>query len=335
MKKISVAILGCGRMGQRHAEVYSKHPRVTISGFFDIQNLLARKLASKYGTITYNEFTDIMEDSSIDAVSICTPNALHFDMLKFAIESEKNILVEKPIVTTSEHCNSLLKMMEKSTSKIMVGQTHRFYPCNIALKSLLDSNKVGIPKIVNTFDYIPGRNPGQIMPKWIKQDKISGGGVLMTDFIHTVDKIPWLMNSPIRKVHAHLISNFISKSNVEDAIVTSMELTNGVVATCVHGCPSPGAFDMSIKIIGTNGEINMRFADELEIIKRERTSIDYPHRGNPKEHTDNAFFSEINEFINSIIEKRKPKVTHFDGILAVQIILAIYRSFKEKRTITI
>jgi predicted dehydrogenase len=335
LKKINVAILGCGRMGQRHAEAYARHSSVKIGGFFDVQSFLAKKLANSYNTIAYRNLDQIMNDSSINAVSICTPNALHFEMLKSAIESEKNILVEKPIVTTAKQCDSLLRLIRKFASRVMVGHTHRFYPCNLALKSLLDSGRIGKPRIINTFDYIPGRNPGQKMPKWVKQGKISGGGVLMTDFIHTVDKIPWLMSSPIRKVHAHLMSNFISGFGVEDAVVASIELANGAVATCVHGCPSPGAFDMSVKVIGTKGEVDMKFAAELIIIKNRQISINYPYRKKPLEHTKNAFFSEIDEFVQSIIEKRRPVITHFDGIRAVNTILALYKSFKEKRAVVV
>lgn len=335
LKKIQVVILGCGRMGRRHADAYKNNPRVTIRGFYDIKKSLASSVASKYGVITYKSVNAVMSDSDVDAVSICTPNSQHYEILKLAIEYGKDSLVEKPIVTTKEHCDLLEKIMRKSKSKVMVGHTHRFYPSNIALKSLLDSGKIGTPKIINTFDYIPGRNPGQKMPNWIKNRDLSGGGVLMTDFIHTVDKISWLANSPIKKVHTHLISNFISKKDVEDAVVAIIELKNGLVATCVHGCPSPGAADMSIKVIGTKGEASMIFAGELTIVKDFISSINYPYKGNYMKHSTKAFSDEINEFVRFILENKQPRVTYKDGISAVRIILALYESFKTKQPVLI
>lgn len=322
-------------MGRRHASVYQKNPNVVISGFYDVQQSLATNLASEFNASIYKKTEDAILNSNIDAVSICTPNALHYEILKLAAESGKNILVEKPIVTTKEHCNSLMKILRRSSIKVMVGHTQRFYPCNVALKSILDSDKIGIPKIINCFDYIPGRNPGGHMPAWIKNEKFSGGGILMTDFIHTVDKISWLFHSPIKKVNTIMMSNFLSKKKVEDAVVATMQLENGVVATCIHGCPSPGALDMSVKIIGTKGETKLEFAGDLAIIKDSISHIDYPAKGDYVLHSSKAFSAEIDEFVNCIIEDRQPSITYKDGIKAVRIILALYESFKKKHHIDI
>jgi predicted dehydrogenase len=335
LDRIKVAILGCGRMGLRHAEAYNRNTKVEIAGFYDERENLASDLAKKFHTKKYDSIDSVMKDTKTNALSICTPNAMHYDLLKKAIEHEKNILVEKPIVTTLEHCRSIMSMMKKSSSKVMVGHTHRFYPCNIALKSVLDSGKIGIPKIINTFDYIPGKNPGQKMPQWMKIRKSSGGGVFMTDLIHTVDKISWLMNSSITKVFAPMISNFIEKRDVEDAGVAILWLKNGAIATCTHGCPSPGAIDMSIKVIGINGEVNMEFGKNLDVRKNTISHIPFMHKGDLPMHNSIAFHDEINEFVSSILRNRQSKITYKDGIQAVNVVLSLYESFRKKRPIIV
>ena len=299
------------------------------------EKILALYLAKKFHAKKYDSIDSVMENSEVNALSICTPNAMHYDSLKNAIKHEKNILVEKPIVTTLEECNSILKLVKKSDSKVMVGHTHRFYPCNVVLKEIIDKGKIGKPKIINTFDYIPGKNPGQQMPSWMKQKKISGGGVFITDLVHTVDKISWLLNSQVDKVFTPMISDFISHGGVEDAGIAVLWMKDGSVATCVHGCPSPGAVDMSTKVIGTEGEANMVFAGDLNICKNEISSINYRSKGNPSEHNSYAFFQEIDEFVNSVLKDREPKINYKDGILAVKTILALYDSFKKKRIISL
>lgn len=336
LKKIQVAILGSGRMGQRHAEAYKKiHRHVEIKGFYDIETKQASTLASRYHAKIYDTADSAIEDSEVNAISICTPNALHFEILKKSIKYQKDVLVEKPIVTTLEHCRSVMSMMKKSSSKVMVGHTHRFYPCNLALKSVVDSGKIGKPKIINTFDYIPGKNPGQKMPQWVRVRKSSGGGVFMTDLIHTVDKISWLMSSPIEKVFTPMMSDFIAQRGIEDAGIAVIWLKNGSMATCVLGCPSPGAVDMSIKVIGTKGEANMEFGENLDVRKNFISSIDFMHKGNLAKHNSTAFDAEINEFVTSILKNRQPEITHKDGIQAVNVILALYESFKTKRRVLI
>lgn len=334
MQKIRVAILGCGRMGMRHADAYKKNPSATIAGFYDVRSSIASSVAAQYRSNSYKNIDEIMSDSNIDAVSICTPNSQHYEMLDMAIKADKHVLVEKPIVTTERHCDLLEKTAKKYKKKIMVGHTHRFYQCNIALRSVLDSGTIGNPKIINVFDYIPGKNPGQSVPSWTKEKKF-GGGILMTDFIHTVDKLSWFTGKTIKKVHTHMLSNFITNGSVEDAIMCTIELEGGLIANCIHGCPSPGAIDMSTKIIGTKGEVRMTFADEIAVLKKSITQIDYPFRGNYMKHSTDAFYSEIGEFLKSISEKREPKVSLRDGICAVRTILALEKSYRVKRPITL
>jgi predicted dehydrogenase len=335
MKKINVAIIGCGRMGQRHAMAYSKHPKINIVGFFDTNKKLTKKLASSFKKIAYESIEEIMNNSSIGAISICTINSQHFDLIKKGIKSKKHILVEKPIVTTKKECIEIKKIIKKSKSRIMVGHTHRFFPCNVELRKQLQLDKIGKLKLINTFDYIPGRTKGQKVPTWIKNLELSGGGVFMTDLIHTVDKITWLTNSEIEKVYCPFMSNFITSSNVEDSGTVFLWLKNGMIASCTHTCPSPGSFDMSTKIIGEKGEISLKFADELKIIKKSHLEINFPYKGNYDKHSDQGFYNEISEFVDSIIDDREPSVNHDDGIKAVEVILGIYESFKRKQPVKI
>jgi len=332
---ITFSILGCGRMGKRHAQILSQNPNVRINGFYDVDSSLAESLALEFNSKTYSSADSAIEDKDIQAVVISTPNSLHFEFLKKSIELNKDVLVEKPIVTTLEHCNKILDKMKYSKSKVMVGHTHRFYPCNLALKKLIDSREIGKIKLANTFDYIPGRLPGQKMPEWVKDQNLTGGGVFMTDFVHTVDKISWLFDSEIVKVYSPMLSSLTSNETVEDIGMATLWLKNGIVVNCVHGCPSPGCADMSIKIIGTEGEIDMEFAGKLNVLKDSLISIDYEGKGNSNEHTLLAFNQEINEFVSSILENRKPVVDYIIGIKAVKIILKLYESSKGDKPLVI
>jgi UDP-N-acetylglucosamine 3-dehydrogenase len=326
MEKINVAIIGCGRMGNRHAKFYKQNKNVNIHGFYDSNQKLAIDLANKFHSKYFLDIDSIMNDVNIDAISICTPNALHYDLLVKGIKKNKHILVEKPIVTTLKECQNLEKIMKKVTTKIMVGHTHRFYPCNIALKSLLKSGKIGIPKVLNCFEYIPGRNPTDKMPTWIKNSEISGGGVLMTDFVHTIDKLSWILESKIKKVYAPFISNFISGKNVEDVAIVNLWFENGSVATCVTGCPSPGGIDSNIRVIGKKGEIQMEFAGKLNLLTTKKSSKKYKHQEEYQKHSDYAFKLEIDEFVKAIIYNLKPKITYMDGINTIKTVFAIYKS---------
>ena len=335
MNKINVAILGCGRMGNRHAIAYKKNSNVNLVGFYDSDISASKYLSLKYNSKYFNSSSEVFDDSKVDAISICTPNALHFDFLKLGIKSKKHILVEKPIVTKFKECDILHNLMKNNKKKLMVGHTHRFFSCNTMVKKLIDDGKIGTPLVVNTFDYIPGRIPTENMPSWVKNKKISGGGIFITDLVHTIDKITWWLKSDIEKVYVPYFSNSISKKNVEDVGIVILWFKNGSVATCVHGSPSPGKLDMSTKILGDKGEINLQFGGKLELINKKTTSIKYPFQNRSTAHTLHGFYDEINEFIDAIKEKRVPSVNCDTGIKTVKTVLSLYESIKKKSPISV
>ena len=92
---------------------------------------------------------------------------------------------------------------------------------------------------------------------------------------------------------------------------------------------------MSIKIIGTKGEVSLEFGRELTIRKKNISSIDYKFKNNLPLHSFEGFKTEIKEFVNSLKNNVPPSVDFLDGINAVRIILALYQSFKLKRSIKI
>tara|TARA_B110000495_G_C23043752_1_gene628669 strand:+ start:12848 stop:13864 length:1017 start_codon:yes stop_codon:yes gene_type:complete len=333
MNKINVAILGCGRMGNRHAIAYKKNSDVKLVGFYDSDISVSKNLSLKYNSKYFNSYSELFHDSTIDAISICTPNALHFNFIKLGIKYKKHILVEKPIVTKFKECDILHNLMKNNKKNLMVGHTHRFFSCNTMVKKLLDSGKIGKPLLINTFDYIPGRIPTENMPSWVKNKKISGGGIFITDLVHTIDKITWWFKSDVEKVYVPYLSNSISKKNVEDVGIVILWLKNGTVATCIHGSPSPGKLDMSTKILGDKGEISLQFGSKLELINKKITLVKYPFQNRSSSHTLNGFYDEINEFIDSIKQKRAPSVNYDSGIKTVKTVLSLYESMKKKSPI--
>jgi predicted dehydrogenase len=126
---INVAVIGTGYIGPVHIEALRRISGVVVKGVTDANRELARKTAEKYGIEkVYGDYTEVLDDPSIDVVHICSPNSLHFPMNKAAIERGKHILSEKPLAMTLEEARELTERAEKKGIVTGIDFCYRYYP---------------------------------------------------------------------------------------------------------------------------------------------------------------------------------------------------------------
>lgn len=98
MKIIRVAVIGCGRIAQRrHIPEYDAHRQAEIVGYFDYDRSKAEDMVRKFGGRIYDSVDELLADPALDAVSVCVANNAHASISIKALESGKNVLVEKPM----------------------------------------------------------------------------------------------------------------------------------------------------------------------------------------------------------------------------------------------
>jgi predicted dehydrogenase len=126
---INVAVIGTGYIGPLHIEALSRINGVTVRGVMDANPDLARKTAERYNIERiYADFAEILADSSIHVIHTCTPNRLHFEMNKAAIEAGKHILSEKPLAMTLEQARELTESAERKGTVTGINFCYRYYP---------------------------------------------------------------------------------------------------------------------------------------------------------------------------------------------------------------
>lgn len=336
MKPIGIGIIGCGRMGERHAEAYSLIENAKIIGFADSDKSKSALLASKFGSEDFADVKALISDDRVQAVSICTPNILHTSYAIAAAEAGKHLLIEKPLATTVSDCNKIENAAEKADVVAMVGHTHRFYPSNRAVKKLLDEDRIGRLRAVQDYSLDPGFIAGKAQPSAWTRDRQLGGGMIM-DTVHAVDRLRWWTGEEITEVEAVMSGQIRPDSNTEEMLMVTFKMTNGVAANLVSIAPSWGVGDNQIRFIGTGGVIYMRYGEEVRTGSSKWESIDFEHRSSPPsfEHNIAGFREEMKSFLKSIAENRRPEVTLHDGTLAVRVATAIYESIHSERGVRI
>ena len=331
--KVKVAIIGSGRMGQRHAEAYQKIKNVQLIGVADEIKNNAISLAKKFNVkpLTINQ---IISDKNIDAVSVCIPNAFHAEICIKILKSKKHVLVEKPIAIKLNDCDRMIITAKQNKVKLMVGQTYRFYPSSIAAKKIIDSKKIGDIKMVQIHGIDPGFIPGKgKMPEWFGKKELGGG--LLFDLIHAVDLLRYWLDTEITEVSVPILGKIHKNVNTEELALVILKFKNGSAASIMGLAPSWGIRDTGIKVIGEKGVLDVIYGKEIKIGTKKWKDVSFPHKSkNPTyEHNLMGFINEISEFIDSITKNKQPKISGKEGKKNLAVVLAMYKAAKTKKTI--
>ena len=137
MKKIRVGVIGVGYLGRFHAEKYAQHPNVELIGVVDADAARAGEISNKLSTEAFSDISSLF--GRVDAVSIVVPTVLHHRVAKQCLEQGLHILLEKPITSTMEQADELIRLSAGNGLILQVGHIERFNPAVTAIKGRLRS----------------------------------------------------------------------------------------------------------------------------------------------------------------------------------------------------
>jgi predicted dehydrogenase len=144
MKPIRTAIFGTGFMGRVHLEAARRTKGVEVSAIVGRSEESARRLGDGFFVSSVKtEYRDVLRDSAIDAVHICTPNAQHFSMAKDALESGKHVLCEKPLATSAREAEELVSLAARKKLRNCVCHNLRYYPMVQQMRQLREAGGLG------------------------------------------------------------------------------------------------------------------------------------------------------------------------------------------------
>ncbi len=328
--KLKIGIIGCGRMGERHYLAYQKISSANIVGFADIDEHKSKNFAKKFRK-KFFRLDEMIKDKQIDAIDICSSNESHAENSIRALKNGKHVLVEKPMALKLKDCDKMILESKKNNVNLMVGQTYRFYPSSLKAKEIIDSGKIGKIKIL--FDH--GLDPGFLSSRH-KQESNAPIGVFL-DTVHDIDLLRFLTGSEVKEVYVPLMDKINDLSKVEQMGLITLKFKNGSAASIMPVVPSWNVRDRGLKIIGKNGALFVEYGEEVKVGQKNWKQYNFMHKSSPPsyEHNLQGFVNELNEFVQSIKEKRIPLVSGLDGKKNLQVILAMYESFKSKKIVNL
>lgn len=335
--KLGVALIGSGRAGMIHARNFkSSVPNAKIVAVCDPVVEAVKAAAEELELDTwYTDYQEIMQLKEVDAVIVATPTKYHCEIVVAAANAGKHILCEKPMAMTVEECNIMDEAAKRNGVALQIAFMRRFDTSFMAAKKMVEAGEIGDVVMVRS------NTRGPSIPKPWMYDISKSNGPLAEVCSHDIDSLRWFTGADFKTVYA-IGGNY----RCPDAKKDFPDFYDNVAlnATFTNGCQGiiDGAqgvlygYDARCEILGTKGCIYLGNTRENSVtLCRSDMQQSGEYINSWKYLFREAYLEEDCDFIAAIIEQRQPKVTAYDGKMAVLTVNAGNLSIKEKRIVEI
>ena len=224
---LTIAIIGAGMIGTKHASVIAKSQDAVLAAIVD-PTPSGQDLANLYGAKYFPDVSALL-DSHLkpSAAIICTPNVTHIQIGKNLAAGGMHLLIEKPISTSYAEGLPLLKECQQKGVRLCVGHHRRLNPLVTAAKASLVSGSIG--KVIGVSGLWTSLKPQEYFQGTGAWRSGAAGGVILINLIHEVDLLHFLVG-PIVRVYAERAPSTRGHGAEEGAAIT-FRFQNGAVGT--------------------------------------------------------------------------------------------------------
>lgn len=332
---IKFAIVGCGRIAERHAEhIQNIGELVAVC---DIKQERLNVFKEKYGCHTYLHLDKMLEsDYDIDVISICTPNGLHAEHAVMALKKGCHVLCEKPMATSVVDAEKMISESLNANKRLFVVKQNRFNPPVQAVKEAIENEKFG--KIFSVqLNCFWNRNPNYYQSSDWKGSQKLDGGTLFTQFSHFVDLLYYFFGD-ISEAKG-FSGNFDHQGIIEfeDSGTVAVKFYNGIIGTINYTVNSHKKnMEGSISIFGEHGTVKIggQYLNELEYQNFHEFEIKDLPPGNPPNNYGEykGSMSNHDKVYANVVDVLNNEGTiatnGFEGLKTVEIIHKIYQAIK-------
>ncbi len=187
MDRLRTALVGCGKVGQIHAQALAGLPESDLVGVCDVDAGRAASFAARYGGQAFTDVETMLRTCGLQVLSIATPHPLHAEPAVLAAEAGAHVLIEKPMAARLEDCDAMLAAAQHRGVKLGVISQRRWYEPVLRMKAAIDAGRIGRP-VLGTFVMYSSRDPSYYRSDpWRGRWDTEGGGVLVNQSPHMLD----------------------------------------------------------------------------------------------------------------------------------------------------
>ncbi len=324
---IGISVIGLGNALQPHARaLVDLKDRVRVVWAAASSEARLKDVEQRYGFPTTTDITRAITDPAVDAVMVLTPANAHLPIAEAAFDSGKHVLCEKPLEVTVARGEQLVAMGRRARRRLGICLQHRFRPASQRLHAVLESGALGEVQAATLM--VPWWRPQSYYDEpgrgVLARD---GGGVLMTQAIHSLDLFRWLVG--IQQVEAAQVrTTALHRMETEDYASALVRLGNGAPGTIIATVAAyPGSPEF-LHIIGSEGTARLDGGNlRLTFIDgREEVLTDSSGTGSGASvmaFSHDAHRAVLGDFLDAIEQSRDPAVPGEEALATQRVIDAI------------
>ncbi|OGV36480.1 MAG: oxidoreductase [Lentisphaerae bacterium GWF2_45_14] len=338
MKKIRIALAGCGRISQNHFESFKElKGKYELAAVCDIVKDRADSASQKYGGKVFYDYSEMLKYGEFDVVTIATPSGIHPDLGIMAAAAGKHVVTEKPMAVDLKKADDLIDACDKYGVKLFVVKQNRLNATMALLKKAVDKKRFG--RIYAMHVNVLWQRPQSYydLAPWRGTSTLDGGS-FMNQASHYVDSLLWL-GGDIVEVEA-FTATLERKIEMEDTGSAIFKFKSGAIGSMnVTMLTYPKNLEGSVMILGERGTVKVGGTSINHIDHWEFSDYDDDDKlvESSNYQPPNVYgfgHSPYYENVFSVLEgKDKPGTDGREGRKSLELILAIYKSAKEGRSV--
>ena len=344
MEKVKIGVIGCGTIGSVHTNAYAKVENAEVVALCDIlPDRLAEKAKLHNIAKTYTDYNQLLADPEIEAVSVCVPNNMHAPIAIAALNAGKHVMLEKPMTLNPDLARDIIAARDASGKQLQMGMVWRQKAEAELVKEAIEAGRLG--EIYQIRVKLIRRRGIPGLGGWFTTKACSGGGGLIDIAVHFLDLVMWASNNwdPTR-VSAKVYSKF--GSPIKDYHYVSMwagppkmdgtfDVDDYAAGFIRFGKKLTLSFEVAwacnaedesyVEFLGDKGGVTCGSNTGKTIFRTEvdnriaDVEVRYDNSGD-------GFVKELTKFANAVQGKGEVPATGEQGLVAMRLLDAIYRS---------
>lgn len=322
---VKLGVLGVGHLGNIHIKCLKEIPTIELIGFYDPTDKAAEKAMNTHTIPRMDSYEALL--ANCDAVDIVTPTSSHFDLALQALQADKHVFIEKPLVANMNEAKKLLALAQQKNVKVQVGHVERFNPAFLAIQDI------------------------PLQPLFIEAHRLAMFNPRGTDvsvvldlMIHDLDLVLSMVKAPLKKISASGVA-VVSKN--PDIANVRLEFENGCVANLTASRISMKQMRkirlfqkdayLSLDLLEKKSQVIQLFNEPLDTAKVSASISLQTEEGRkyisvqaPPVLDTNAIQMELAAFADSILNNTTPKVTIQDGYNCLALAHRIMEEIEER-----
>ncbi len=327
---IGVGVIGVGYWGPNLIRNFVTHPQTHMKACCDLKSDRLQYIRRLYPAIeTHRDFQNIINDSGIDLVVICTPVHSHFELAQAALENGKHVLIEKPMTATVGECEQLMELAQRKQLKIFIDHTFLFHGAVSKIKSLINADELGdlyyfdsvrvnlglfqhdvnvlwdlAPHDISIMQYLIDRKP----------ESVVATGAAHLD--NGLEDVAYLTVYYPGNLLAHIQVNWLSPVKIRQTLLAGSRKM--IVWDDNQPSEKLRVYDKGIEVIETDAQV-------YKTLVQYRTGDMHC----PKIDATEALAVEVQNIVDVLIKGAKPVSDGLSGLMVVKILEAAQHSIKQ------